>query len=170
MEKVLARLVRREFDLLLRERNPEFTKVQKAEIPPGWCLYKSRNLGEFSCFILLAVDPARDWFTVECAWSQNGEFPAYSILRRPFDEPKNGALRFRLAGLWDGDTHDYWWELGPKVSPEEELMSALEGDETLSRERNQAKTLVQSSVLDAIENVEVYAIPYFQSRCISLEP
>ena len=88
---------------------------------------------------MVMVSPKGNSFTVECAWSESGEWPASVLSNGPDDPPRQGAVRFRIGQLWGAA--DFWWRPRIAPTPEEQVGPAVQ---------------------DAIERIERYVIPFFE--------
>jgi hypothetical protein len=114
-------------------------------------------------FLFFQFGENRDRFTVELAWSVDGEFPMPSDFPMPRDWDEFGLerqdkhveqFRFRLTKLWRIPKHDPWWSFKPINLPllretdfvaDQDLSDAEKCDELLS---------------DALKAVTKYGLPY----------
>ena len=106
----LSQRVRRLFDVQIQRPGFAFELDKEAVAPAGDRVYRFRMDEKFWCFVHLEMWK-QDRFTLTIAWSEDGIYPAYLIGQSPVDvpecdikasEPVDGAMRFRLAQLWDG--------------------------------------------------------------------
>ena len=91
----------------------------------GTFLYEWRATPALTCYVALVVDPERDYFTVELAWSRSGHFPAQLRDHSPDEPPRAGAMRFHLRALWQPYRIEPSWALVPKSPRELEAERAL---------------------------------------------
>ncbi len=160
MRSKLATVVRREFTSRLRQELPEFAEVKTKDIPSAYRLYAWQVVPDLTCYLMLVLYRTRDWFTIEAAWSESGNFPSDALLSLPSDPPHDGALRFRLPDLWLDSSHDFWWKLGPELSPLQEFEQSMNGTEEpieVALER------VPAAIDDAVHHIVRYGIPYFRT-------
>ncbi|MFC1757877.1 hypothetical protein ACFL2H_03795 [Planctomycetota bacterium] len=170
MDKKLGKRIRQLFKGKLSSEPLSMVRDETAEVPQGCDVYR-RDYGSHVVFVALIVDPMDDRFTVECAWSTDGKFPAYAMVSRPrdydsqgikADEPKDGRFRFRLCSLWE-PSDDTWWRVCSEVSKgfediaEEFKSSGLERPATISDS-------VDDAVDDAVKKIIDFAIPYFETK------
>jgi hypothetical protein len=139
MKGEIAIAVRSLFEKELRQRMPGFHLVEAQEIPPGSRVYRWSAELRLSFFLMLFISPKGNAFTVECAWSESDEWPAYVLSDSPDDAPRQGAVRFRVGQLWGAD--DFWWRPRIAQTPEEQVRPAVQ---------------------DAVERIERYVVPYFE--------
>ncbi len=123
MKRELAQAVKKEFAVELKQKLPQFAPLKTKNLPNGWFAFVWEVRPDFFVYIVLVIS-RDDRFTIELAWSSNGEFPATATLSNPIaypefnvrrDEPRDGEFRFRLARLWL-PRGDFWWELIPPPS------------------------------------------------------
>lgn len=190
MRARLAKALRKTFDDLLKKELPFFKPVEpreieiqgkkEKEIPPGWRLYLWDYSQDLYFYLLLNTGTQKtgDSFTVECAWTRNGRFPAMVGLMFPYDiprariladKPKNDDFRFRIGQLWQPGL-DHWWWLAPRPSFEEMVEWSLseESEKTLGlmppeTPVEEALQNVVPCVEDAIRHIVKYAVPYFEN-------
>lgn len=173
----MARHIRKQFESSLREVFPCARRVLDAPVPSGWVVYHCGSTGSITRFVVLCVDPTQDRFTVECAWSRHGAFPADARLQRPCDCPARGTpadrpsgeqFRFRLSGLWCEP--DAWWPHDHAVRAQAQAnrvsAAAESGDpeqilEALQAFGNTPASPSDAGVRDAIAAVREHALPYF---------
>ena len=91
----------------------------------GVTLYEWRPSARLTCYIALMVDPERDRFTVDVAWSESHHFPAQLRQISPAERPRAGSARFHLRAFWQRYRVEPWWSLVPKSPYEQELDRAL---------------------------------------------
>jgi hypothetical protein len=180
MKSALAKSVRRLFDQRLRKELPFFMPDSVAVVPNGWRAFCWKPRPDLNCYLILAIDMMHDRFTIECAWSRTGLFPAYIGLQYPKswpdmgisqDEAQGGQFRFRLGHLIQ--PNDLWWWIVPEGEHHrkmDEFADAViaqdEAGVRNSLERvgrtHEALANVQPMVDNAVKMIVEYAIPYFR--------
>lgn len=155
MNSKLCKTVASQFSRRLRATLPKFTEIKPSTLPPGWVCFRSSHTLPFHCFLVLAIAPREDRFTVDIGWSLTGDFPE-GIWFGPDDSPKNDALLFRLSRLWQTNGMDHWWRLGRELSLEE--MARFEQEDSQAIKMSQ----VESKVEDAIQHILKYGVPYLE--------
>ena len=130
----------------MEERLSQFQSVSPAPgspVIPGNRVLEWRPRANLACYVMLHIRSDHDAFTIEAAWSRNGQFPSRFRYLCPRDWPRHklhkdrpikGEFHFRLCRLWE-PKDDIWW----KVSHES----------------------VEAVVRDAIERIVKYGLPYF---------
>ena len=177
MRSELAKAVKKQFEARLKRELPQFRPVTSAETPAGCRLFEWQVASELSTFLLLVIS-RDDRFTVEGAWSSDGQFPNRLLPGYPInfpaenvrrDEPKDGRFRFRLSRLWQ-PRGDPWWELVPQPSMAElqarldRLAQGIIDDPPVEEALQKVEPLVD----DAVRKVALHAVPYFLEIARSL--
>lgn len=166
MRGELQKRVRDQFRSRLEERLPQFRPDPDAEVPAGSLVF-ARALGSnHTAYLLLFLSTKSDEFTVECAWSTHGRFPAKTLPRRPLDAPDqkvrrdlpvNGNFRFYLANLWHPRA-DPWWDLNRNRPP---IAGSWVPRSPAEIPIDAACANVDPLVDDAIRAIVEHAMPYF---------
>jgi hypothetical protein len=125
MRYELAKALRKRFTVRLKRVLPQFRERKARSGVRGVHLYEWRAGAHATCYVALAVDPARDRFTVDVAWSAGHHFPAQLRQASPAEAPRGGAARFHLRAFWQPYRVEPWWSLVPKSPYEQELDHAL---------------------------------------------
>src|SRR5690349_4064347 len=104
MKSELAARLRKYFSAAIAHRFPSFKLLSTAQVPQGCRVYQREASSRISAFVVLAISPNVDRFTVELAWSNKGRFPALLLPMQPVpsprhnklqaDEPRDGEYRF----------------------------------------------------------------------------
>lgn len=151
MQKTLSTALKDSFSEAMKAHMPAFRYDSVSKF--GSVIYRQDIAENLTAFIRLGISPKRDQFTIELAWSRNGEYPFDIFTILPSDPPKNNSLRFSLSRLWQEAGSDFWWKftksrLDPdyRDEPIEELLPKVDG-----------------LVKDAIGKTIEYAVPYFKS-------
>ena len=158
MRAYLAKGVRKQFALRLKQAAPEFAEAKGESIPRGDRLYVWEVSPRQRFYLLLQFHPHEDWFTLEVAISRSGRWPAFLLQpNSPDSYVKDGDLRFRLGRLWAPPQKDVWWELAPRPPANASLeayMNRVPVEELLSK--------IEPLVVDAVGQIIQHALPYFQ--------
>jgi hypothetical protein len=172
MRSRLAKSVRKEFESRLKRDLPQFCLVESEPLPPGCRLFRWAMTPGFTAFLFLLISPNDESFTIEVAWSHDGnfprmfpripvDFPAEGVAR---DKPRDGRFRFRLKRLWDPRLDPFWYIVPRLVGSEmnERLMNIARGiDDEPPTEELLAK--VGPLIEEAIGRVVTQAVPYLRN-------
>ena len=107
--------------------------------------------------------------------TSNGEFPLHLVAFDPNDV-RDGCVRFRLPELYRDEwklmsRRVPWWWIGPEITPKEVTAHAIEqigrgrqigADDDLQLAISEVLPLVEPTVLDALDRIEKFGIPFFQ--------
>lgn len=115
MRSQLGKSVRAQFKLKLSDLRWEFVLSPDVIVPAGYYVYSHRCRQGYVCFILLAISPRRDSFTVEIAWSNDGQLPSQLTVDFDFRNELPSMARVRLSQLSDVRS-DKWWHLSKQRS------------------------------------------------------
>lgn len=157
MRRELAKKVRGTFDELIRRRLPMFKRCAAAGMPPGDRVYSWAASDELAFFIALLLHHQNDAFTLEIAYNTTDNWPSDIFMLSAEDPPQDGAARFRLSRLVPGqERHDHWWWLVAKPNPAD--FATFMNEEPIAR----ASERVERCVSEAVDQLDAYALPYFQ--------
>lgn len=173
MRKGIARKLRDEFSLQLKERFPAFALAKGLRLPSDLRVYQWKQPG-LACFLVLNLHPYEDAFTVEVSWSTTGDWADASTVSPgtvPEVVDRQGVL-FRIVLFWSKD-QDHWWYLGPSLrefhaNDTGDFLSAPTRLEEYSPEAA-AIARVDSQVSDAMEKIGQHAVPYFRRIAAQIE-
>ncbi len=154
MQSKLANAIRSRFALQMSQELPQFKRTSQYETPLGWVVYACSVGSDLTLFVILAISPKEDRFTLEVAWSSDENLPQCSTTI-PEDTRQVPGLCLRLSRLWQQYGFDHWWGLGREITLEDMVNSVPED----SIETKLAQ--VQSQVDDAIQKLLEFGIPYF---------
>lgn len=166
MRKEFATALKKQFATRLQQRLPQF-RPEKGTGPFAGRLFKWSVRPGFDAFLFLMIG-REEHFTIEAAWSRDGQFPAVDLdapikLPAPTTSPLQlGADRFRIPDLWVTGG-DFWWEIIPKPSWEERMRYLDELTSGAFEERPpspEAFAKVGALVEEAVERIVQYAVPY----------
>jgi hypothetical protein len=115
-----------------------------------WLLAKRNHL---SCFVVLLASPKADRFTLEVAWSRDGQLPRLTTgeVQRT---PEANECRFRLSRLWQPYGFETWYDLQCDADhPDSGAYDPAAPDApSLAR--------IPSKVARALDAFERFAVPY----------
>lgn len=169
MQAKAGKALRAQFHSEMQVRLPTFTPVADSEVPPGDRLYKWAIDDRFIAYLLLAISPKSDAFTLEAGWTADGHFPFDILCMAPIDLPQydivkdaplNGKFRFRLPELWAGK--DVWWHLSGRPGTSDMSLKEFLADGWMNPPPQYSKEQIANAVEEAIAKIEVYALPYFR--------
>jgi hypothetical protein len=144
-----------------RELGRRLGGVQRARLETplsgssAWVIGSNENV---SAYVILAVSPRDDTFTIELAWSSTGKIPE-SVEGVPSREVQ--MTDFRLSRLWQPTGFEVWYDLAsdldfPDSSLEFDPTRSLDGEEP-SAER------ISLKVGRALDSLEEHGIPHMRS-------
>ncbi|HEV3448697.1 MAG TPA: hypothetical protein VG099_28930 [Gemmataceae bacterium] len=116
-EKIRQELLVR-FPFQMQRRLPQFHRVDLGPEIDHFALWAWKLVDDLTLFALLQAFDNRDHFVVEIGWSENGDFPWWTL---PSNPPKLEAPRFRLrlARLWaTGKLADHWQVVPDRLDAE----------------------------------------------------
>lgn len=172
MRAKLAKELRSRFRAEMARSLPQFHEDRAPCRIPGNIVYSFKQNDNLVYYICLYIGKY-DSFTIECAWSTDGNFPYDVMLATPGRFPqhfnKNGVanvscLKFRLTALYPPYT-DEWWTILESI-PVAELMISLDsnpGLPKLYKNTEEGLPKINGLVKDVISKLLDYAIPYFSS-------
>jgi hypothetical protein len=161
MRKQALKLVQQEFNRLLLNRCDMFVQEGTFKGSPGADLYVWRCSSDLNSYIHLLPNPKsyRDSFMVELRWS-SGDYPVQASLQNKQRLNTQTDGRIRLPAFWReqwGSVFEPWWELGdPLTADNEQEFYSEEGT-------SQKVAAAPKAVMDAVNKIEKYAIPFFES-------
>jgi hypothetical protein len=187
MRNAIGRRVRLRFGELLADSHPQFLPLplhskggfgaNDSEVPAGCRLFEwaFKDDLRFYIVLLIAPDKMNDSFTIECAWTTKGHFPASADLWMdavrcagvPPVITHSGDFCCRLGNLF-APYGDYWWWVAPQPPFVEVFAEAartgMPPNESLLQWMSvtEATTNIDPRVREAVEYVGRYAVPYFQ--------
>ncbi|HEX2972377.1 MAG TPA: hypothetical protein VHP11_08585 [Tepidisphaeraceae bacterium] len=177
VRRELGKAVRDRFRKQMGLRFSGFKEDRGAEVPTGWQVFGLEIASDLAVYIILAIFPGEDRFTIEGAWTRNGRFPADVRLLWPKEYPEadvrrddayNGDFRFRLATLWQ--PRDRSWDLVPPPSLQEFIRQQNEmiRHGKLPEEPPIEEALGKVDVLvdDAMAKIDEYLLPYFDQIAV----
>jgi hypothetical protein len=149
------------FEHALRERFPQFTFFEKDRETRTWRWTVAPGL---TFFVFLQAFQGNDQFTVEVAWSEDGQFPWEVVAKTKIDQPQG---RDRLAWLWDKGPETPVWDLDPEHSARvAEHLKSLSSEHALEYPPDSPteKLLPRLGPLvkDAINKFEQFGMPLFR--------
>ena len=161
MRKQIAKVLREAFESKVRERLPGF-RPEKVRIGSRTeTVFGRRCDANLFFFILLVLDPKRDWFTVESGWSNNGKFPADELPDIPTEKTcGRAAMLFRVPFLWA--KKDEWWELAPEWSDEDWDEWLFNDKERPDEPTEVVLAKVPPVVDEVIDKIQKHLIPFFR--------
>jgi hypothetical protein len=165
MQRELVRAVRRQFALRLRAEIPQFEEARARGLPSECRLYELKVGATLAFYLVLQHHRSWESFTVEVAWSQEGEYPASALpAESPDDLLENAEMSFRLGRLWAGKK-DVWWELVPRLS----VLQGATFDDFMKDPEPIENLLpkVKPVVEDAIQHVLSDGLPYFRKVAVA---
>jgi len=172
MRTQLAKSLRDSFSKHVQTEFPGFAAVEPTDALMGGLLFRQWFPAELSCFIYLQVSAKDDSFMVELSCSK-GEFPINLVAFGPNDI-RGGCVRFRLPELYREEWTQKvrrvpWWWIGPPTVAREVTAKAVEravaGKRPLTDEGmpiEEALPLVEPQVLDAIDRIKRFGMPFFE--------
>jgi hypothetical protein len=184
MRRELSRAVRARFARRLAQTLPQFLPVRDALVPTQCTVYGWRPVPDLAFFLVLMTHPKmEEQFTVEAAWSRNGEFPSWNLPGRPRDvpeldvrrdPPENSAFRFRIARLWHPNGHP-WWDVrsneeppAKRRRPERHARTPRDSlREALARQNERVEPMlahVDALVDHAVDHIVSDVLPYFHEE------
>lgn len=166
MRKQVLRLLRVEFSHLLLGRFAMFRKDPVFKTSFGDDLYVWRFSSELSFFIYLLPNPRSylDSFMVELGWSKR-DYPMRAPLQHGSRPDTNSDGRIRLPNLWREEwasAREPWWEVGAPLMASDDVDDFFSEQETLQRTK-----AVPKVVINAMDRIEKYAIPFFKSIAVA---
>ena len=100
MKRILGKQVRLQFEKGLKERIPGAQCVAPTSLPSGWPGWLVGENEFASAYIILAVSPRTDRFTVELAWSVERRLPDF-IRGELGVAGRDREARFRISRIWE---------------------------------------------------------------------
>lgn len=153
MKSELAKELRKRFEGYLLTSLPDI-RLTRVELPPGWKAYSITTPSGLSFYIVLAIAPQFDRFTVEIAWSKTGALPP--LTTSPDDIKGDLGNRFRLSRLWQRYGGETWWTLGKEYTLDE--LATFPPEQPLEEKLAD----IDRRVSQAIESILTFAVPYFR--------
>jgi hypothetical protein len=155
-----------QFPSEMQRQLPRFGRVDLGPQADDLALWAWKLADDLTQFVLLQVLDNRDHFVVESGWSENGEYPWWTLPTKPL---KLDASRFRLrlARLWaTGKLADHW-QVTPD-RPDAEPRSAVpifKYDPVAPPELHEDEVLHRVAPLseDAVNKLVAFGLPVFQS-------
>jgi hypothetical protein len=149
------------FQRKLLERFAQFALFEKGR---GTWTWRWTIAPHLTFFLFLQAYDDKDQFTVEVAWSDDGEFPFGAIGRTKIDEPQG---RQRLGKLWDKGPEIPVWDVDPEHSARvREYLKSLSSDQVLEYPPDlpieKALPRVAPLVDDALDKFEQFGMPLFR--------
>lgn len=149
------------FDKAMSKCFPEFELFLPKSQPVEYRLYRRPHQDGGTQFIALVTHESRDMFTLELAWSDDNEFPAYAMPSLPGDPPRP-KVRLRISSFWRRTGADEWWELTTPIEkglpPEQWAARLLAPPEPVEVVCGRIAPAVQ----EAVSRLQSYALPYLE--------
>jgi hypothetical protein len=146
-----------------REIGRRLEGVQRARLETplsgssAWLIGSNQDV---SAYVILAVSPRDDTFTIELAWSSTGKIPE-SVEGMPSSGVPTADFRFRLSRLWQPTGFEVWYNLASDLDFPE---SSLEFDATPSLDDEEpSPERISLKVGRALDSLEEHGIPYMRS-------
>jgi hypothetical protein len=139
---------------------PFFKPKKIKTLSSGAVAYSWQAASDLTLYIVMDVYHNQDQFTIEVAWSENNELPDSTTADSPTDDPRHGKWCMRLCSFWT--PKDVWWELAPKVASTDIVRQMEEGRFFDEYPLEQAMSQINPKVLDVVERIKLYALPYFK--------
>ena len=164
MRKEYGKALRKIFAERMKQELPKFeeVKIKSIYLPGGDRAYRWKASDMLHCWVVSSPSKKdRDEFTVLIGWSKKGRYPELSMVPC-FDLPEPDRREFsneeyltRLPYLWTKE--DKWWVIKEFYVPGsiEELQASLAPVPEI-----EAKEAVEPLVVDAIDRIKEYGIPY----------
>lgn len=176
VRSALGRAVRETFERRLKEESSRFHRTTQVKISPECRLYEWVHDEKMRFFLVLQMHRSEDRFTIEVAWSKNGEWPEghVPLPDSPLLASPSGEMRFRIGLLWNTQP-DHWWQVVPgglHAVP----VQAPRDPEALWREITNPPPIedalkeVPAVVDDAIAKIQTFVIPYFERVIAASQP
>ena len=77
----------------------------------GILVYRNDLSPERTIFVTMQLSSKRGCFTIEGAWSDDGDFPIYASPLLPEENSGEPKGRIRIGCLLESDSYDHWWWL-----------------------------------------------------------
>lgn len=171
MQREAAKQVRKLFDEQMKRECPAFEKAREQPFT-GDVLYRRQLSSGAVGFILLCIMQKDHMFTLEVAWSTDGEFPVDMFCQVPFgvlskgvppESPVDGKVRFRVSEFWNPG-RDGWWHLaGERPTLQESVKALLETDWENYKPTTFSKEQVDLAVGKASTALREFVNPYFEA-------
>lgn len=171
MQGPAAKLLRSLFDEQMRRECAAFEKAPLQPFP-GDVVYCRHLPQGVAAFVLLAIAPRDDRFTLEVAWSADGQFPVDMFCRLPFgvpnkqvlpEQPVGGKMRFRISEFWNPGRDDWWYLDGERPTLQESMKTLMETNWENYKPPTFSTEKVDSAVQKAITAIRELVIPYFEA-------
>ncbi len=161
MKSILAKEVRNQFESSLKRRIQNVSRMRFDSGLPGSLAWNVGYINNSFAFLILAISPRDDRFTVEIAIASEKVIP-HAIGNSTEFTPKMKTIRFRISRLWQPNGFETWYDLQydcdyPDAGPYS-LMAPIE----LSIQRIPVK------VERAINAIDAFGLAYFE-RTIGLK-
>jgi hypothetical protein len=160
MRAKLSNAVRKRFSLEMRRHLPSFGMV------PGSAknLYSLRVSSRLVFFVYLSITENADSFVVELAANENENFPwteMPGMLETVSKAAYKSVWRFRISKMW-GEPKPYSWTLGTEKDAQSLLEDVRNKTYLVPEEFDSKMNEVESKVLDSIDKLLEYGVPYFE--------
>lgn len=153
MRSALGKECRKLFRKMMTTEFSEYHEDKGQIIPPGKYVWACQHQSGIWLYIIFMIDPKKDTFTTEAAWSFDGKLPRFSYAGA--DEIYQQPVSFRVNFLWN--EKDYWWPL--VLRPEEYERSVFRYKEDPIEE---CLPLVAAAIWDAAEKLKEHLVPVFE--------
>ncbi len=156
MRKELGKALRDEFDARLKKLYPQFVQEKVIPNPLGCRLYVWRMRDELKVFLQLYPSNKEDCFTIEIGSSDQLGFDELGLFFGQHEFPPVNT-RSRLPLLYTRPRNDYWWYLSNRSTIYDDFFTFQEDP------IGESLTKIEPALNEVFDNIERYAIPYFQS-------
>jgi hypothetical protein len=160
MRGMVAKAVRKQFAERLKHELPQFRPIKSEHLTHGERLFEWKAAPALFFFLMLQTDDHNDEFTVEVAWSSDGQFPILSINTSPCEKARGGKMRFRLCNFWTEE--DEWFRVCSRPTEAQLKAYFFEGKDYYADSPEEAAQRVPALIEEAIQRILEHAVPYFR--------
>lgn len=157
----LAEAVRSHFKSEMAKRLPAFEALARHSHNDVLVLPVSETL---VFFVHLSIADSKDSFVLEIASNNRTAYP-WTVMPGQVRDLSSAAAkdvwRFRIPKLWN-ETGEYWWVLGQALDRCQSIERLRSKTYSTTQDLGTKLNDVQSKIIDAVEKVCRYAVPYFE--------
>lgn len=156
MKSVLAKQVRLQFERGLRERIPNARRLEARLLPSGWPGWLVGENDSASAYVILAISPRADRFTIELAWSLERRLPDFTRGELGV-AGRDREARFRISRLWEPSGGSLWYDL----QSDADFPATIDYDVFAPDEPSLAR--IPEKIRRALEALDSYGLPYLRT-------
>lgn len=153
---MLGKQVRLQFEKGLKERIPSAQRVAPGLLPSGWLGWLVGENGSASAYIILAISPRADRFTVELAWSLERRLPDFTRGELGV-AGRDREARFRISEIWRPAGGEVWYDLQSDADFPENIDYDVFAPDAPSLAR------IPDKIRRALAALDSYGLPYLRA-------